>query len=63
MQVGDFRLPTVMLMPIKVRSNTAEALETLLGACLQASLEKYGSGLQGTQLTEELNRLLAMVVL
>ena len=48
-------------MPIDERINTGETLEILLGACLQASLERYGSGLEGTQLTEELNQLLAMV--
>lgn len=60
-QVLDFRLPSILLKLIEKRSNLDEALETLLGTCLQASLEKFGSGLEGTQLTEELNKLLAMV--
>ena len=36
-------------------------MEGLLGACLQAMLEKFGSGLEGTALTTEFSSLLALV--
>ena len=56
-----YRLPTVLMMPVEKRNNTGEGLESLLGVCLQSILEKHGSGLEGVQLTEDVNHILAMV--
>ena len=61
MQTASFYLPSVLLLPVDRKGNTGEILESLIGACLQASLEKHGSGLEGMKLTEELNQILAMV--
>lgn len=56
-----YKLPRVLLVRLGEPGQAGEALQTLLGTCLQSVLEKHGSGLEGIQLTEEVGQILAMV--
>ena len=61
MQELQDALPQVLMAPVPARCNTGEVVEALLGTCLQTILERHGSGLEGLALTEEFNKLLALV--
>ena len=61
MQAVQDALPQVLVTRVPARCNTGEVVEALLGICLQTILERHGSGLEGLALTEEFNKLLALV--
>lgn len=60
-QAANYCPPSFVLLQIDQRNNTGEALEHLIGVCLQAIIEKHGSGLEGAQLADQFNQILAMV--
>ncbi|BDA40960.1 hypothetical protein COCOBI_01-6140 [Coccomyxa sp. Obi] len=54
--------PQVMLLAVQPRGDAVERIELLIGACLQSILRRFGSGLDGMSMTEELTQLLALLM-